>query len=437
MIENQQPSAHHIHPTTKKISIQERSVHVGDFVIVNGYRVNRTLLKERFAQGGYQAYETQHFLLFTRAEEPTTILVHWFASERREEDVKQFILSELPPLNVLKPLNNSDIILQGISDSFEMQKIRLQEHAVPVGNMRVMNGSHVNQDVLKRYFFQCNYHMQETSHFSLFTREEEPKIILVHRFTLDEMNADIKHYMIMELKPLGLIQGLDDYTQILSGVIGSFFPEDTLYAWHYYAAKTLQRFLLFLSTTHTPLKFNFYATIGAFTTWYQRVCELCTGKSFLDAGCDFGFLPLIIAERIPFMKRIVGVDIQTSMFSIMQDIAEEKNLHQIQFVQADLLAEDVSTLGQFDTVVILGVIEHFTEEDMYRVLKNLLTVTSHRLILTVPYEQEPEVIYEHKQVFTHAKLEALGQWCVQHVGGKGRMWCEDCDGGLLLVERLM
>ena len=78
---------------------------------------------------------------------------------------------------------------------------------------------------------------------------------------------------------------------------------------------------------------------------------------------------------------------------------------------------------------------HFTEQEMYRVLAHLLGVSSRRLILTVPYEQEPEVIYDHRQLFTRAKLEAVGQWCIQQLGGAGRMWCEDCEGGLLLVER--
>jgi hypothetical protein len=87
-------------------------------------------------------------------------------------------------------------------------------------------------------------------------------------------------------------------------------------------------------------------------------------------------------------------------------------------------------------VVALGVVEHFTEEDMYRVLTHLLKVTTHRLILTVPYEQEPEAIYEHKQVFTPTKLRKLGEWCLQHINGAGRMWCEECVGGLLLIERL-
>ena len=186
-------------------------------------------------------------------------------------------------------------------------------------------------------------------------------------------------------------------------------------AWHGYGAKTLQRFLLYLSTARTPPVFDFYATIGVFATWYQRVCELCVGASFLDAGCESGFLPLVIAERIPFMEPVVGIDIGTDMFATAREIADERHLYQVQFAQADLLADDFSSLGQFDTVTAIGVIEHSTEEDMYRVLTNLLELTVQWLILVVPYEQELEVIYEHRQLFTRAKLEALGQWCVQQL----------------------
>ncbi len=75
MIENQ-PTVHTAHSKSKKVPIQERSVHVGEFVVVNGYRVNRSLLKERFAEGGYQVHETKHFLLFTRSEAPKIVLVY-------------------------------------------------------------------------------------------------------------------------------------------------------------------------------------------------------------------------------------------------------------------------------------------------------------------------------------------------------------------------
>jgi len=302
---------------TRKVSIRERSVLVGDIIVVNGYRVNRTLLTQRFAQGGYQAQETSHFVLFTRSEAPTTILVHWFAPE--------------------------------------------------------------------------------------------------------EVNADIKHYVALELKPLGLLTQPQHFGEILAGIVGSFFPGDVRRAWSYFGANTLQRFLIFLSTVSTPPPPD-YTSMGSFVTQYQRICES-------------GFLPLLIAERIPFMEKVVGVDIRPDLFEVVKALAEERQLHQVHFAQADLLAEDFSALGPFDTVVALGVLEHFSEAEMYCVLTNLLAVTSQRLILTVPYEQEPEVIYEHKQLFTRAKLEAVGQWCLQQLRETGRMWSEDCVGGLLLIER--
>ena len=320
--------------------------------------------------------------------------------------------------------------------STKTKKVSIQERSVLVGDIVVVHGYGVNRMLLTQRFTEGGYQMHETAHFLLFTRAETPATILVHWFTPEEINADIKQYVVCELKPFGLIKQSSDFGKIFSGIIGSFSPQDARLAWHKYGAQTLRRFLLFLSTARTPTVFNFYATIGAFANWYQRVCELCTGESFLDAGCESGFLSLIIAERIPFMRRVAGLDIRPDMFEVMKEIAQEQHLDTVEFIQADLLAHDFDAIGQFDTVVALEVIEHFTEEEMYRVLSNLLKVTAHRLIITVPYEQEPELIYEHKQIFTRAKFEALGQWCLQELGGTSRMWCEDCDGGLLLIERL-
>ena len=318
--------------------------------------------------------------------------------------------------------------------SSNIKRIPIRERSVLVGDIIVVNGHGVNRTLLEQRFSEGHYQMQETPHFLLFTRLEAPKTILVHWFALEEMNADIKHYVAIELKPLGLLRRSSDFGVILAGIVGSFFPEDARAAWHGFAAKTLQRFLLFLSTARIPSVFDYYATIGVFATWYQRVCELCVGESFLDAGCESGFLPLVIAERIPFMQRIMGIDIRPDMFGVVQELAEEQGLKNVQLVQADLLSDEFSKLGQFDTVTALAILEHFTEIDMYRVLINLLKVTSHRLILLVPYEQEPEVIYDHLQLFTREKLESVGLWCLQQ-WGSGRMWYEECEGGLLLIEK--
>src|SRR6266699_3202293 len=87
---------------SKKVSIQERSVLVGDIIFVNGHGVNRTALTQRFAEGGYQVQETPHFLLFTRSEAPTTILAHWFSPEEMNAEIKHYIMYELKPMGLIQ-----------------------------------------------------------------------------------------------------------------------------------------------------------------------------------------------------------------------------------------------------------------------------------------------------------------------------------------------
>jgi len=142
---------------------------------------------------------------------------------------------------------------------------------------------------------------------------------------------------------------------------------------------------------------------------------------------------LVAAERFPALTRVVGIDIRTEPFTVARILAEERHLANVRFDQADLLAGDLSAFGHFDTVTVLHVLEHFTEADMYHVLKNLLALTSRRLIIGVPYEQEPESAYGHEQLFTRTKLEAVGNWCLEQLGG-GQARCEDCAGGLLYLD---
>lgn len=315
------------------------------------------------------------------------------------------------------------------------KRVPVQERAINTGQFIVINGYHANRALLKQNFTKGGYQTHETKHFLLFLRDEAPGIILVHWFAAEEMNADLKHYLVRELKPFGIITQSQQFGEILSGIIGSYFPDDVRRSWRFFGENTLQRFLKFLAVAYTP-PLPDYGTIGMFATLYQRVCELLVGDRFLDAGCESGFLPLLIAQRIPFMTKVVGIDIQTETFEVARILAEEHQLKNVSFAQADLLSDDFRTLGHFDTVTALHVLEHLTEGEMYQALENLLAITSQRLIIAVPYEQdEPEVAYGHLQVFNSMKLEAVGNWCIQHLGGHGRIWCENCVGGLLLVER--
>ncbi len=322
------------------------------------------------------------------------------------------------------------------SNRVRPKQVPIQERSVRIGDFIVVNGYHVNRALLKARFAEGGYQVHKTPHFLLFTRTEAPSIILTHWFSPEEIDTDIGHYLVQELKPFGIITRWQHLSELFTGIVGgALFPGDVRRAWNYFGANTLQRLLIFLGSTNAP-SLPDYGTLSASAALYQRVCELCVGDRFLDAACNGGFLSLLLAERRPFVVEAVGVDIDKNVFTVAQELAKERHLTNVRFAQADLLAENFSDIGQFDTVTALHVLEHFSEEDMYRVLTNLLEVTSHRLILAVPYEQgEPEVAYAHLQSFSRTKLEAIGEWCIQQLQGNGRIWCEDFIGGLLLVER--
>lgn len=316
------------------------------------------------------------------------------------------------------------------------KKVPIRERAVLVGEMIVVNGYRANRTALKQRFTEGGYHTHETPHFLLFTRSEKPSTILVHWFTPAEITADIAHYLVQELKSSGIITRSQHLDELFAGIVGgTLFSGNIRQLCNYFGASMLQRLLVFLSSATTPTLPD-YATLGAAATLYQRVCELCVGERFLDAGCKGGYLSLLLAERMPFVTEAVGIDIDADAFTVAQELAEERHLANVRFAQADLLAASFSSIGQFDTVTALHVLEHLSEADMYRVLANLLQVTTHRLIIAVPFEQNvPEVAYGHLQMFSHAKLEAIGAWCIQQLNGAARMWCEDFIGGLLLIER--
>jgi SAM-dependent methyltransferase len=314
----------------------------------------------------------------------------------------------------------------------------IQERSVRVGDVIVVNGYRVNRSSLQARFAEGGYHVHKTKHFLLFTRAEDPRLILVHWFAPEELHTNLSHYLVEELRTFDVISSNAVLGELMTGIVGgTLYPDDVRRAWNYFGSNTLQQLLTLVSST-LPSHLPDYGSLGASATLYQRVLELGVGERFLDAACNGGYFPLLIAERIPFVSQVVGVDLDAAVFQVAQELANERELTTVHYLQADLLATDFSTIGMFDTVTALHVLEHFTEAEMYRVLANLLNVTAHRLIVAVPYEEDkPSPAYDHKQLFTQAKLQAVGAWCIEHLHGAARMWYEDITppGGLLLIER--
>ncbi|MHB8599262.1 MAG: methyltransferase domain-containing protein [Ktedonobacteraceae bacterium] len=321
------------------------------------------------------------------------------------------------------------------NDSPKGKKVPVQERSFTMGKFVGINGYRINHSLLKQRFAEGGYHFHETPHFLIFTRSEAPSLIVVHWFAPEEIDANIGDYFVQELKSPGILVDEQDFGDLFGVVVCSLFPHDVHHALHLYGTNTLRHYQHLLKIADDELPAS-QSTIHSFARIYRRVCQLHSGQTFLDVGCSFGFLPLLISAYDSSLTRVVGVDIETGPFPIMSAIAAEQHVQNINFEQANVLTDTFSTPGHFDTVVALHVLEHLTEADMYNALLNLLKVTSRRLIIAVPYEDaQPEVVYGHEQLFNRAKLTAIGDWCLQNLEGPGRITVEDCAGGLLLVER--
>lgn len=156
----------------------------------------------------------------------------------------------------------------------------------------------------------------------------------------------------------------------------------------------------------------------------------------LDVGCACAFWPVLAAEHAQTdNERIVGVDNRRDAIAISNNLAVATHMTHLEFIQADLMAQEFMQLGTFDTVTAIALLEHLSVDEMPQTFEHLLSVTRYRLIISVPYEEQATVAYGHQQVFTRERLEHWGRWCIDYLEGQGYFWCEDIMGGLLVVER--
>src|SRR5712692_117151 len=215
-----------------------------------------------------------------------------------------------------------------------LKKVALKERALIVGNVIGINAHRANRVLLKQRFAEGGYRIQETDHFLLFTREQEPSIIVAHWFAPEAIDARIGHYFIEELKPFGIIECSEDLSNLFGAIVGSLNPLHVRRSWRLYADNTIERYRNILEDKSKDVA---HQPINEFAATYKRVLQLLVGDTVLDAGCSFGFLPLLIAEYALSIKQIVGVDIQTNSFAIVRTIAQEQHLTHVEFKRADLL----------------------------------------------------------------------------------------------------
>lgn len=156
---------------------------------------------------------------------------------------------------------------------------------------------------------------------------------------------------------------------------------------------------------------------------HARAAELVVGTEVVELGCCFGFLALRLALA---GRRVTAVDISPGTVALLVRMAPRLGVS-LDAVAGDAAATPLRT-GCADTVLAVHLLEHLPEPTGTAVLKEMLRLARRRVVVAVPYEDEPDPIWGHVRGFDHTELHRLG------VGTGREFKVTDHHGGWLVID---
>ena len=314
----------------------------------------------------------------------------------------------------------------------ERKRIPYKVQAVVIENFRVICQPKQAFERARASFTRQGFRLYETEHFLYGTAPTNDSLFLIHCLTEDNINNNLGSYLAQELHHVLLSD--QAFEAAFQGVVASVRPHDPPAAWKMFSLNTLK--LLRREVEQEECASERRDSIASFASLYRHLFSLLVGESLLDVGCACAFWPVLVAERdLPYHRKITGVDNRQDALHLSMQLATDVGLSHLEFLLADVLTPTFSHLGSFDTVTALHLLEHLKEDQLALALENLLQVTRKRLIIAVPYENHPTGVYGHQQVFDQKKLALWGTWGMAYLDGKGKAWCEEKEGGVLIIEK--
>jgi SAM-dependent methyltransferase len=251
----------------------------------------------------------------------------------------------------------------------------------------------------------------QTPHFLIADGRARPRV------SAGISNALADH-IAAELVPLGLVPDGAAFERIFVDAVLSTQP-DPERAWAAFYANTL-RWLRLGDGGGT-------GSVATFARIYGRALSLVRGTTVLDVGTCFGFLPLLAAERDQRLQ-VLGTDLVPAAAALAGRISLAGG-GRARFAAADLLALPVGAAA-VDTVLAVHVLEHLPAAVSATALAELCRVAGRRVVIAVPLEQVPDLVFGHLQAFDLPRLARLG---AAVPGWSGAVHA--ADGGWLVLDR--
>lgn len=154
----------------------------------------------------------------------------------------------------------------------------------------------------------------------------------------------------------------------------------------------------------------------------------------LDLGIGKGNFGKLIKENIKIPTKITGVEIWEKYRNKNWGYYDEVIITEIY----KFLKEDKR---KCDIILLIDVIEHFTEEEGKVVLRNVIDTAERAVIVSTPITPYPQkaiggnLYEEHKSIWTDAKLTALGFRAIDRKRIFGLFWPPFAKIGIYIYKK--
>ncbi|MBU8827979.1 mycofactocin oligosaccharide methyltransferase MftM [Mycolicibacterium goodii] len=213
-------------------------------------------------------------------------------------------------------------------------------------------------------------------------------LTIEHDLTPDELSDELAVLLTEELGGTGVLRGQPDFESVFTGIVRSTVTGG-MSAW-----------LRFYRNSLSALE----SGRAAFAPVHLRAAELVAGRCVLDLGSCFGFFPLRLSHN---GFDVTATDLSAPTMDLLARVSP--GLHRpVRTITCDAAAVPLPDAAA-DTVTALHLLEHLDADAGDAVLDEALRLARRRVVVAVPFEDEPQACYGHIRTFDVTALQRIGE----------------------------
>ena len=244
------------------------------------------------------------------------------------------------------------------------------------------------------------------------TRRHGGVLDVVHDLRPEELSDDSR-LLAEELDDIGVLHGQPEFELVFTGIVRSTV-DGIMPAWLRFYRNSLDRL---------------EDGVAAFAPVHKHAASLLVGSRLVDLGSCFGFLPLRLAAR---GMDVVATDLSAPTVKLLARVSRTLR-RPVQTICCDAASVPLPERDA-DTVTAVHLLEHLTPAMAGDVVDEALRLARRRVVVAVPFEDEPRACYGHIQRFDTAALRGLAAQVQRRHPGV-RAGVHDYHGGWLILDR--